>query len=224
MSWYLLNQIDQNIKVGSIYKSIYETAVMRALADHADDDGDSCYPTLQTLAQRSQCSRSMLKKVLKEFRKRGWITIEPGGGRCSNRYQILAHGLVIPIAEFEGRGSQHDPVTTEPGHRMTGRGSQHDPDSHHRLSSEKKEKLYAAAEAPAQNRVFFKEEEEQRQRAKQRSASHHESKSFVTLREKEEGNKGKRLEGNGAKIRNFWDVCGGRVCGLPVPIRGGLAD
>jgi non-ribosomal peptide synthetase component F len=31
-------------------------------------------------------------------------------------------------------------------------------------------------------------------------------------------------ESNGAKIRNFWDVCGGRVCGLPVPIRGGLAD
>jgi hypothetical protein len=34
----------------------------------------------------------------------------------------------------------------------------------------------------------------------------------------------KRAESNGAKIRNFWDVCGGRVCGLPVPIRGGLAD
>jgi hypothetical protein len=34
----------------------------------------------------------------------------------------------------------------------------------------------------------------------------------------------KGFEGNGAKIRNFWDVCGGRVCGLPVPIRGGLAD
>jgi hypothetical protein len=32
------------------------------------------------------------------------------------------------------------------------------------------------------------------------------------------------LDENGAKIRNFWDVCGGRVCGLPVPIRGGLAD
>jgi hypothetical protein len=34
----------------------------------------------------------------------------------------------------------------------------------------------------------------------------------------------KGFDGNGAKIRNFWDVCGGRVCGLPVPIRGGLAD
>jgi hypothetical protein len=33
-----------------------------------------------------------------------------------------------------------------------------------------------------------------------------------------------RFYPNGAKIRNFWDVCGGRVCGLPVPIRGGLAD
>jgi len=38
------------------------------------------------------------------------------------------------------------------------------------------------------------------------------------------GLEAKALDPNGAKIRNFWDVCGGRVCGLPVPIRGGLAD
>ena len=34
----------------------------------------------------------------------------------------------------------------------------------------------------------------------------------------------KRFDWNGAKIRNFWDVFDGRVCGLPVPIRGALAD
>jgi len=34
----------------------------------------------------------------------------------------------------------------------------------------------------------------------------------------------KGFNANGAKIRNFWDVCDRRVCGLPVPIRGGLAD
>jgi len=34
----------------------------------------------------------------------------------------------------------------------------------------------------------------------------------------------KRFDWNGATIRNFWDVFDGRVCGLPVPIRGALAD
>ena len=34
----------------------------------------------------------------------------------------------------------------------------------------------------------------------------------------------KGFDGNGAKIRIFWDVCCGRVCGLRVRIRGELAD
>jgi len=93
VSWYLQNQVDQNALEG-FYRSIYETAVMRALASFANDDGDSCRPALNTLAQRSQCSERKVKRVLKVFRERRWITVKATGR--SNHYRILPHGFVVP--------------------------------------------------------------------------------------------------------------------------------
>jgi hypothetical protein len=93
VSFHLQNQVDQNAEAG-IYKSIYETAVMRALASFANHDGGSCYPGLNTLAQRSQCSERTVRRVLKEFKNRRWVRIRHTGR--SNQYQIVAHGCVAP--------------------------------------------------------------------------------------------------------------------------------
>ena len=95
MSWYLQNQVDQNAHAG-LYKSIYETAVMRALASFGNDDGGSCFPSLATLAARSQCSQSTVRRVLQQFKKRKWIAIKHTGR--SNVYQISPHGCVEPKA------------------------------------------------------------------------------------------------------------------------------
>jgi hypothetical protein len=95
VSWLLQNQVDQNALQG-LYKSIYETAVMRTLASFANDDGGSCFPALNTLARRSQCSERTVKRVLKEFRERRWITVKATGR--SNDYRILPHGRVLPAA------------------------------------------------------------------------------------------------------------------------------
>jgi hypothetical protein len=95
VSWYLQNQVDQNAGAG-LYKSIYETAVMRALASFANDDGGSCFPSLATLAARSQCSQSTVRRVLQQFKKRKWIAIKHTGR--SNIYQISPHGCVEPKA------------------------------------------------------------------------------------------------------------------------------
>jgi hypothetical protein len=91
VSWHLQNQVDKNAEAGH-YESIYETAVMRALASFANNDGGSCFPALNTLAQRSQCSERTVRRVLKEFKKRGWVRIRYTGR--SNQYQIALHGSV----------------------------------------------------------------------------------------------------------------------------------
>jgi hypothetical protein len=71
VSWHLQNQVDQNALEG-FYKSIYETAVMRALVSFANDDGGSCFPALNTLAKQSQCSQSTVWRMLQQFKKRKW--------------------------------------------------------------------------------------------------------------------------------------------------------
>ena len=91
MSWNLQNQVDQNAQAG-FYKSIYETAVMRALASFADDEG-RCFPSLVTLALRSQCNERTVQRVLKRFRQNNWITVKRTGR--SNQYRILEHGCVL---------------------------------------------------------------------------------------------------------------------------------
>src|SRR6516165_781874 len=101
VSWYLQNQVDQNAHAG-LYKSIYETAVMRALASFADDDGGNCFPALATLAARSQCSQSTVRRVLQQFKKRKWIAIKHTGR--SNIYQISPHGCVEPKAVHSAFG------------------------------------------------------------------------------------------------------------------------
>jgi hypothetical protein len=93
VSWHLQNQVDQNALEG-FYRSIYETAVMRTLASFADDDGSRCFPSLETLAKRSQCSQRTVKRVLKKFRERRWITVKATGRW--NHYRILPHGWVVP--------------------------------------------------------------------------------------------------------------------------------
>jgi helix-turn-helix protein len=78
------------------YRSVYELMIMRALASFADDDGGSCFPSVATLADECQCSERTVKRVLKKFRERRWITVKATGR--SNHYQIQPHGWVVPAA------------------------------------------------------------------------------------------------------------------------------
>jgi hypothetical protein len=108
MSYYLQNMVDDNAlgyqrskgekkpvqRAPRWYRSVYEVAIMRALAAFADDHGGSCFPSVATLADECQCSQRKVKSVLKEFRTRGLIRIKHTGR--SNRYQILPHGFVVP--------------------------------------------------------------------------------------------------------------------------------
>jgi hypothetical protein len=138
MSWYLQNQVRDNAKT-ALYKSIFETAVMRELASFADDDGGSCFPSLATLAEQSQCSQSTVRRVLQQFKKRKWITIKHTGR--SNHYRILPHGCVTPKpSNSRERVFSENIQNGQPEHSecslRTDRVFSENNDSHHSLSPE----------------------------------------------------------------------------------------
>jgi hypothetical protein len=142
VSWYLQNQVCENADAG-IYKSDTEFAVMRALVSFADNDGQNCFPSFPKLLERVRCKRTTLYKVLKEFAKRGWITIEHT--RSSNVYQIFPHGCVRPSSSKSehldlpgGSKSEHQgfKIRTQEVQNLNARGSNVEHNSSHILQSE----------------------------------------------------------------------------------------
>jgi hypothetical protein len=110
VSWRLQNQVCDNADKG-LYESVYEIAVMRAMASYADDDGGSCFPSLEHLTLRSRCSRSTVQRVLKQFKVRKWINIKATGR--SNNYRILPHGCVM--SELQNSPGRVDAVADPAG-------------------------------------------------------------------------------------------------------------
>ncbi len=59
-----------------------------ALADHAHDDGGSCYPSSQRLANRLGCSRRHIWTLLQELERAGLVARRSGGHRSTNQYTL----------------------------------------------------------------------------------------------------------------------------------------
>jgi len=57
----------------SAAESPLEVAILVALADFADDDGASVFPSVETLARRARCSRRSAERALRALRDRGVI-------------------------------------------------------------------------------------------------------------------------------------------------------
>jgi hypothetical protein len=65
--------------------------ILLALADHADDDG-YCWPSVDTLAVKSRCSRRTVQEVLRELEQTEEIEIAPNAGpKGTNLYQVTAY-------------------------------------------------------------------------------------------------------------------------------------
>jgi hypothetical protein len=82
--------------------------VLLALADHADDETWSCYPSIARLARKARLSESTTRRALQCLERAGAISVKVHGGesrredRRTNRYTILQkHGV-----------SDCNPVTT----------------------------------------------------------------------------------------------------------------
>lgn len=89
-----------------------ETLVLLALADRANDDGGSCFPSIADVAQRSRLTRRGTQKVIRRLEDKGFLTVDensgPGG---TNNYQLHP-------AQLEGRtectGGERDSPGGEP--------------------------------------------------------------------------------------------------------------
>jgi hypothetical protein len=73
--------------------------VLLVLADYADEDGGSCWPSVATIARESLLSERQVQYCLRHLEQLGEIEVAKGGGRRSNRYRVLM-----------GRGANSAPV------------------------------------------------------------------------------------------------------------------
>jgi hypothetical protein len=69
---------------------------MLALADYANDDGES-WPSVASLTRKSRLSERGVQTVLKRLAVAGWLEIEPGNGRNNtNLYRIINPAPAAP--------------------------------------------------------------------------------------------------------------------------------
>jgi hypothetical protein len=112
---------------------------MLCLANHADDTGGSCYPSIRTMARRLCCSEAQARRQVHFLIDEGYVSVVPGterGGRGSRRYLINLGRLTppanaSPITAARGNTSASPPLassTPDPSHPC-------DP-NHHRTTKE----------------------------------------------------------------------------------------
>jgi Helix-turn-helix domain len=63
--------------------------VYLALADHANDAGASCYPSVTTLAKKTRQTRRNIFRVLPDLKRFGWIRILEGGSPDGDNAYLL---------------------------------------------------------------------------------------------------------------------------------------
>jgi len=111
-----------------------ETMVLLALADRANDEGTSCYPSLTEISQRCRLSRQGTVNVLDRLDENGWIERERGGGEGHpTRYHLDADRL-RQSSSFTESDSQDSQADKEDSQADTGRQSSWLDGNHHEPS------------------------------------------------------------------------------------------
>lgn len=68
--------------------------VLLALADHADSEGGSIFPSVETVARKCSLSRSAVEKAIRALEGQGLlIRVREGGGNCTNLWRIDCNAL-----------------------------------------------------------------------------------------------------------------------------------
>ena len=58
-----------------------DSSVLVALANHCDDDGRSCFPSVERVARMVRRSQRTVERSIAALEAGGWIQVERGGGR-----------------------------------------------------------------------------------------------------------------------------------------------
>lgn len=94
--------------------------VILALADYADDNGGSCWPSVRTICRDTLLSERQVQYALRSLEQMGEITVEQkGGGRRSTMYRIVMPGVQNLHPSENGRGAMDctpevQPVAPDP--------------------------------------------------------------------------------------------------------------
>lgn len=70
--------------------------VMLALADRADDEGGSLFPSVPTIAKKTRLSERQVQRILRNLEDEGWVSVvgnHKGGAGMSRRYQMNVQKL-----------------------------------------------------------------------------------------------------------------------------------
>ena len=79
-----------------------------ALADYADDDGNS-YPGMETIARKARISVRGVQKIMVVLKADGWVAVEEGRGPHGTNLYALRWGVNTVRHEQSGPLSSPDP-------------------------------------------------------------------------------------------------------------------
>src|SRR5438128_4778856 len=71
-----------------------EQAILLAMADHADDDGNNCFPSVDRIAYKTGYKWRNVVRVMRQLQERGALVVTcQGGGKKANEYSIRLTAL-----------------------------------------------------------------------------------------------------------------------------------
>ena len=115
MSWHCISAVYQ-AKFGSPTRK----AIAAKLADWADDDGGSIFPSVRRIADETETSTRTVQYTLREFVAEGLLVVEQEGGKgpgSTTRYRLCLHRLgELPRSRrpLEDKGATVAPLKTTP--------------------------------------------------------------------------------------------------------------
>lgn len=103
--------------VASLTLPLAEKAILRVLADHADSDSLTCWPSMITIARESGASERTTHRVIARLANGKIIDLLPSKGRKPNRYRLRIPNPVreAPLNPVTQTGFENpNPVTVTP--------------------------------------------------------------------------------------------------------------
>jgi len=126
-----------------------ETLVLLALADRANDDGTSCYPSLDEITNRCRLSRQGALNVIDRLEENGYLTKQSGGGRGNpNQYRLHPNALK-GSSSLDGFSSEKGKADKQKGKADKAKGSSSLDGNRHEPSNNRQGSAPARGDDPA---------------------------------------------------------------------------
>lgn len=115
---------------GDLDLSSNQVSVLLCLADHSNDDGLSCYPSIARIAKRTRLSERTVQRCIAELEASRVIAAERGGGRHNTTNYVLNAAMIHAHASTKGdtKGDTVTPFVAERVTNVHGKGDTVTPD------------------------------------------------------------------------------------------------